>query len=64
VRGRVRLLRSATQRRAQSTTVDFRRIWWDKDQRHASPTGISFWRPLPPTGYISLGESSAILSPG
>ena len=59
MRGRARLLRSATQRRAQSAAVDFRRIWWDKDRRHASPTGISFWRPLPPAGYISLGKQSS-----
>ena len=54
-RSRAKLLRSVSQRRAQSTAVDFRRIWWDKDRRGASRTGMSIWRPLPPTGYISLG---------
>ena len=54
-RSRAKLLRSVTRRRAQSTAVDFRRIWWDKDRRAPSRTGISIWRPLPPTGYISLG---------
>ena len=55
-RSRAKLLRSVSQRRAQSTAVDFRRVWWDKDRRGASRTGMSIWRPLPPTGYISLGS--------
>lgn len=58
-RSRAKLLRSVTQRRAQSTAVDFRRVWWDKDRRAPSRTGMSIWRPLPPTGYVSLGTPPA-----
>ena len=36
-RSRAKLLRSVSQRRAQSTAVDFRRIWWDKDRRGDLP---------------------------
>jgi len=62
-RSRAKLLRSVTQRRAQSTAVDFRRIWWDKDRRSPSRTGMSIWRPIPPTGYVSLGMTLANLNP-
>ena len=54
-RSRAQLMRSATRRRAQSTAVDFRRVWWDKDRRAPSKTGMSIWRPLPPPGYVILG---------
>lgn len=34
--------------------VDFRRIWaWDGD---ASGEAVSIWRPMPPPGYVSLGD--------
>lgn len=32
------------------------RIWWDKHAKHPSPTRASFWRPVPPPGYVSLGD--------
>ena len=54
-RSRAQLMRSATRRRAQSTAVDFRQVWWDKDRRAPSKTGMSIWRPLPPPGYVILG---------
>lgn len=62
-RSRAKLLRSVTQRRAQSSAVDFRRVWWDKDRRFPSRTGVSIWRPLPPPGYVSLGEPSVHFLP-
>lgn len=55
-RSRAKQLKTASQRRLQSTAVDFRRVWWDKDARYPSKTGLSFWRPIPPQGYISLGD--------
>lgn len=55
-RSRAKQLKTASQRRLQSSAVDFRRIWWDKDARYPSKTGLSLWRPIPPAGYISLGE--------
>ena len=60
-RSRAKQLKTASQRRLQSTAVDFRRVWWDKDARYPSKSGLSFWRPIPPQGYISLGESAAPL---
>jgi hypothetical protein len=57
-RNRAKQLKTASQRRLQSTAVDFRRVWWDKDARYPSKTGLSFWRPIPPQGYISLGDST------
>ena len=62
-RSRAQLMRSATRRRAQSTAVDFRRVWWDKDRRSPSQTGMSIWRPLPPPGYVSLGAHPMQLLP-
>jgi vacuolar protein sorting-associated protein 13A/C len=32
------------------------RIWWDKHAKHPSATRASFWRPVPPPGYVSLGD--------
>ena len=58
-RSRAKQLKTASQRRLQSTAVDFRRVWWDKDTRYPSKSGLSFWRPIPPQGYISLGALSA-----
>lgn len=39
-----------------TTTVEFARIWWDKHAKHPSMSNVSFWRPLPPPGYVVLGD--------
>jgi hypothetical protein len=39
-----------------SSTVEFQRIWWDKHSKHPSMTQVSLWRPVPPPGYVSLGD--------
>jgi vacuolar protein sorting-associated protein 13A/C len=39
-----------------TSTVEFARIWWDKHAKHPSMTKVSFWRPLPPPGYVILGD--------
>ena len=41
-------------------TVEFRRIWWDKHVKHPSLEGISFWQPLAPPGYVSLGDAMVV----
>ena len=51
------LLQNQSQRSLRSPCVDFLRIWWDRDLQGFSKTGISIWRPAPPPGYVSLGES-------
>ena len=53
---RHQLLRTQSKRRLQATAVDFRRIWWDKSVRGNSKEGAGIWRPVPPQGYVSLGE--------
>jgi hypothetical protein len=40
---------------AQVSSVDFRRIWLDKDSKDPSREGIGIWRPVPPSGYYALG---------
>lgn len=39
-----------------ATAVEFIRLWWDKRSSNPSLTGVSFWRPVPPPGYVSLGD--------
>jgi hypothetical protein len=39
-----------------TTTVEFSRIWWDKHAKHPSLSQVSFWRPVPPPGYVALGD--------
>lgn len=39
-----------------SSTVEFQRIWWDKHSKHPSMTQVSLWRPVPPPGYVALGD--------
>lgn len=39
-----------------SSTVEFTRIWWDKHSKHPSMTQVSLWRPVPPPGYVILGD--------
>jgi hypothetical protein len=39
-----------------SSTVEFARIWWDKHSKHPSMTQVSLWRPVPPPGYVILGD--------
>ncbi|KAK9819963.1 hypothetical protein WJX72_004515 [[Myrmecia] bisecta] len=53
---RKQLLRSQSARQLRSTTCDFRRMWWDKGMRNASGKGASIWRPVPPPGYVALGD--------
>jgi hypothetical protein len=37
--------------------VDFRRIWdCEGDSATPCPEGYSIWRPLPPAGYVSVGD--------
>ena len=60
ISSRKTLLQSQSQRRLRSPCVDFERIWWDRDLRGFSKSGISIWRPAPPPGYVSLGESSML----
>jgi hypothetical protein len=59
-RSRAKQLNTASRRRLQSTAVDFQRLWWDKDARSPSKTGLSLWRPRPPPGYISLGQHTVM----
>ena len=54
---RANLLKTQTKKRLKAVAVDFRRVWWDKDLAHNSNQGGSIWRPVPPTGYVSLGGS-------
>ncbi len=39
------------------TTVEFRRLWWDR-RSQSNPAGCqaSFWRPITPPGYALLGD--------
>jgi vacuolar protein sorting-associated protein 13A/C len=39
-----------------SSTVEFTRIWWDKHSKHPSMTQVSLWHPVPPPGYVILGD--------
>lgn len=39
-----------------TSTVEFTRIWWDKHAKHPSLSQVSFWRPVPPPGYVALGD--------
>jgi hypothetical protein len=36
--------------------AQFQRIWWDKYAKHPSATRVAFWQPLPPPGYVALGD--------
>lgn len=36
--------------------MEFSRIWWDKQSKHPSMTQVSLWRPVPPPGYVTLGD--------
>ena len=45
----------------QVSSVDFRRIWLDKDSKDPSREGIGIWRPVPPPGYYSLGRLFCML---
>ena len=42
--------------RMQMASVDFRRLWLDKDAKNPSREGIGIWRPVPPPGYCIVGE--------
>jgi vacuolar protein sorting-associated protein 13A/C len=37
-----------------STTAQFERMWWDKGGDNRRP--ISIWRPMPPPGYVIVGD--------
>lgn len=39
---------------AVATVSEFRRIWWSWNTHATRP--LSLWRPLPPPGYVSLGD--------
>jgi vacuolar protein sorting-associated protein 13A/C len=50
-------LRSRVASASETTeTVEFLRIWWDKRSKHPSLTKVGFWRPVPPPGYVALGD--------
>ena len=53
---RKRLIRKSSQRRAKAEAADFRRLWSDQGARNPSAQGMTFWRPVPPSGYASLGK--------
>ncbi|KAL4858517.1 Vacuolar protein sorting-associated protein 13C [Chlorella vulgaris] len=47
----------AVARLVTPSVVDFRRIWdWEGDSAIPCPEGYSIWRPLPPAGYVSVGD--------
>jgi hypothetical protein len=52
-------MRSASSARLKVSSVDFRRIWLDKDVKSPSREGIGIWRPVPPPGYYALGDGIA-----
>lgn len=54
---RAALLGQAVAQRSTATAVEFRRLWWDKHSS-ASPSvmRVSFWRPVPPPGYVALAD--------
>ena len=53
---RANLLKTQNKKRLKAAAVDFRRVWWDKGVRGNSREGGGIWRPVPPPGYVSLGE--------
>ena len=53
---RLQLLQRSERSQSRSSAVEFRRMWTDKGMRSPSQTGLSFWRPIPPDGYVALGE--------
>eukprot|EP00798_Chlamydomonas_sp_ICE-L_P025166 gene25166-10797_t len=53
---RKEIITSVTSRRHIATTVEFQLLWWDKHSAQPSLTQVSFWRPKPPPGYVSLGD--------
>ncbi len=53
---RANLLKTQNKKRLKAVAVDFRRVWWDKGVRGNSREGGGIWRPVPPPGYVSLGE--------
>lgn len=54
---RARLLASVARIRSVATAVEFRRLWWDKHGIPSpAPQRASFWRPVPPPGYVALGD--------
>ena len=53
---RASLLKTQNKKRLKAVAVDFRRVWWDKGVRGNSREGGGIWRPVPPSGYVSLGE--------
>ncbi len=55
---RANLLTTQNKKRLKAVAVDFRRVWWDKGVRGNSREGGGIWRPVPPPGYVSLGEVS------
>jgi hypothetical protein len=39
-----------------TSTVVFERVWTNKQQDRTRPNAISIWRPVPPPGYVSVGD--------
>lgn len=57
---RANLLKTQIKKRLKAVAVDFKRIWWDKGVREGSREGAGIWRPVPPSGYVSLGKIHAL----
>ncbi|KAK9815130.1 hypothetical protein WJX73_008307 [Symbiochloris irregularis] len=50
------LMQKSGQHRQRTQAVDFRRVWWDRGIKAGTQAGLSIWRPVPPAGYVSLGD--------
>lgn len=35
---------------------DFKLLWWDKSAPWNENSKVSIWRPIPPSGYVSVGD--------
>ena len=58
---RSKFITAVASQRSVANAIEFTRIWWDRnDPSSASASSsyvkVGFWRPLPPPGYVSLGD--------
>ncbi|MEW5298732.1 MAG: hypothetical protein WDW36_001820 [Sanguina aurantia] len=54
------VIAAVTGQRSVATCVEFERLWWDKGSGTTGSAGISFWRPVTPPGYMSLGDCMVV----